>query len=55
VAAFLAGRLAFTAIPDVIERTMAAHVPGPVNTLADVRAVDEWARAFSRDVAHGLK
>ena len=55
VAAFLAGRLAFTAIPEVIERTMAAHTPGPLNTLADVRAVDEWARAFSRDVAHGLK
>jgi 1-deoxy-D-xylulose-5-phosphate reductoisomerase len=55
VAAFLAGRLAFTAIPEVIERTMAAHAPAPVNTLADVRAVDAWARAYSQDVAHGLE
>ena len=55
VAEFLAGRLAFTAIPEVIERTMAAHAPVPVNTLADVRAVDAWARAYSQDVAHGLE
>ncbi len=55
VAAFLAGRLAFTAIPEVIERAMAAHQPGPVNTLADVRAVDAWARAYSQDVARGLE
>jgi 1-deoxy-D-xylulose-5-phosphate reductoisomerase len=55
VAAFLAGRLAFTAIPVVIERTLAAHAPGPVATLADVRAVDGWARAFSQEVADGLE
>jgi 1-deoxy-D-xylulose-5-phosphate reductoisomerase len=55
VAEFLAGRLAFTAIPEVIERTMAAHAPVPVNTLADVCAVDAWARAYSQDVAHGLE
>jgi 1-deoxy-D-xylulose-5-phosphate reductoisomerase len=55
VAAFLAGRLAFTAIPEVIERAMAAHAPGPVNTLADVRAVDAWARAYSQGVAQALE
>jgi 1-deoxy-D-xylulose-5-phosphate reductoisomerase len=55
VGAFLAGQLAFTAIPVVIERTMAAHTPAPVDALADVRGADEWARAFSREVAHGLQ
>jgi 1-deoxy-D-xylulose-5-phosphate reductoisomerase len=55
VACFLDGRLAFTAIPDVIERTMAAHAPRPVATLAAVRAIDAWARQFSRDVVRGLE
>jgi len=55
VAEFLAERLAFTAIPEVIARTMAAYAPAPVGTLADVRAVDDWARAYSQDVARGLE
>jgi 1-deoxy-D-xylulose-5-phosphate reductoisomerase len=55
VAEFLAGRLAFTAIPQVIARTMDAYLPAPVNTLADVRAVDGWARTYSQDVARGLE
>ena len=53
VAAFLAGRLAFKAIPAVIERTMAAHAPGPVRSLADIREVDAWARAYAQDAARG--
>ncbi len=44
VARFLDGRLAFPAIAQVIEQTMAAHKPAEVNTLAAVRAVDAWAR-----------
>ena len=55
VAEFLAERLAFTAIPEVIARTMAAYAPAPVSTLAHVRAVDDWARAYSQDVARGLE
>jgi 1-deoxy-D-xylulose-5-phosphate reductoisomerase len=55
VAAFLAGSLGFTAIPEVIDRTMAAHAPGPATTLAEVRAADAWARAYSQDVARGLE
>jgi 1-deoxy-D-xylulose-5-phosphate reductoisomerase len=55
VAEFLAGRLAFTAIPEVIARTMDARPPGPVSTLADVRAVDAWARTYSQDVVRGLE
>jgi 1-deoxy-D-xylulose-5-phosphate reductoisomerase len=52
VAAFLDGRLAFTAIPELIDETMRAHTPGPTNTLAEVRAIDAWAHAHARDLAH---
>jgi 1-deoxy-D-xylulose-5-phosphate reductoisomerase len=51
VEAFLAGRLAFAAIPDVIERTMdACERDGgrPADTLTEVRAADAWARAYAR-------
>jgi 1-deoxy-D-xylulose-5-phosphate reductoisomerase len=55
VAKFLEGRIAFPAIPDVIERTMAAHSPLEVPSLAEVRAVDLWAREYSREVARGVQ
>jgi 1-deoxy-D-xylulose-5-phosphate reductoisomerase len=48
---FLAGRLGFTAIPRLIAQAMDAHTPAPVNTLAEVRAVDAWARAYSQALA----
>jgi 1-deoxy-D-xylulose-5-phosphate reductoisomerase len=44
VASFLEGRLPFTAIPDLIARTMAAHEASPAVTLAQVRRIDAWAR-----------
>src|SRR4051812_2413066 len=54
VALFLEGKLAFTAIADVIERTMDAHHPVEVGTLSAVRVVDhqarEDARAFAREL-----
>jgi 1-deoxy-D-xylulose-5-phosphate reductoisomerase len=53
VAAFLAGRLAFVAIPEVIERAMDAHTPAAFETLADVRAVDRWAHEFSQELVRG--
>ncbi len=67
VARFLDGRLAFTAIAQVIERTMDAHCgsraggpgePGSndgVQTLAEVRALDRWARDHALDLARGLE
>jgi 1-deoxy-D-xylulose-5-phosphate reductoisomerase len=55
VALFLEGRLGFTSIPGVIERTMTAHQPAEVGTLAAVRAVDAWARDHARDIARGLE
>ena len=45
VAAFLQGTLRFTAIPDLIARTMDAHGSAPADTLAEVRRIDAWARA----------
>lgn len=44
VAAFLAGRIGFLQIPELIERVMAHHRTGSV-TLEAVCAADRWARA----------
>jgi len=55
VALFLDGKLGFTSIAGVIERTMDAHQPGEVRTLAAVRALDHWAREHARDIARGLE
>ena len=45
---FLAGRLGFTAIPRLIARAMDAHQAAEVRTLAEVRALDRWARTYSQ-------
>jgi len=55
VARFLDGRLAFTAIPRVIEHTMDAHAPVAVRTLADVRAIDTWARCRADEAGRALE
>lgn len=50
VTAFLDGRLPFTWIPKVIEQALdASERAGPrtATTLADVKAIDGWARQFS--------
>jgi 1-deoxy-D-xylulose-5-phosphate reductoisomerase len=52
---FLAGGLGFTSIADVIERTMDAHRPIHVNTLAEVRSVDRWAREYAQDTAREVE
>ncbi|MGE3841637.1 MAG: 1-deoxy-D-xylulose-5-phosphate reductoisomerase [Vicinamibacterales bacterium] len=52
VEAFLEHRLPFTAIPRVIAQTLDAHAAGHPTVprdLADVRAVDRWAHAFSQE------
>jgi 1-deoxy-D-xylulose-5-phosphate reductoisomerase len=51
VARFLEGQIGFASIPHVIERTMNAHQVVEVHTLSAVRAVDGWAREYSREVA----
>ena len=55
VCAFLEGRVGFTAIPEITERTMAAHVPTNVATLAAVRAVDSWSRECAGAIASELQ
>ena len=55
VASFLAGRLAFTQIPQVITQAMDAHTPEPATTLADVRRVDGWARMHATELARELE
>jgi 1-deoxy-D-xylulose-5-phosphate reductoisomerase len=55
VARFLEGALSFPGIARVIERTMDAHTPEEVGTLAQVRRVDQWAREHALDVARGLQ
>ncbi|MGH9203700.1 MAG: 1-deoxy-D-xylulose-5-phosphate reductoisomerase, partial [Vicinamibacterales bacterium] len=55
VAAFLDGRLGFTSIAQVIERTMNAHDVGHVSALQVVRTADGWAREYARDAARELE
>ena len=55
VARFLEGRLGFTGIPIVIERTLEAHRAADVATLADVRAVDRHARECALEIARGVE
>jgi 1-deoxy-D-xylulose-5-phosphate reductoisomerase len=50
VAAFLEGRIPFTAIPESIQAVMEAHEIRPVRELRDVLAADGWAREQARGV-----
>ena len=50
VAAFLDGRIPFTAIPESILAVMEAHQTRPVRELRDVLAADAWAREQARGV-----
>jgi 1-deoxy-D-xylulose-5-phosphate reductoisomerase len=52
---FLDGKLGFTSIPRVIEKTMAGHAPERASTLAVVRRADAWAREQARQVATQLE
>jgi 1-deoxy-D-xylulose-5-phosphate reductoisomerase len=55
VARFLEGRIGFTAIARVIDEAMRAHEPSQVATLAQVRAVDQWARDRAAAIAERLQ
>ncbi len=55
VEAFLDGKLGFTSLPRVIERTMNAHTAVRVSTVQVVRAADAWARGYARDMARELE
>jgi 1-deoxy-D-xylulose-5-phosphate reductoisomerase len=53
VAAFVAGRLSFPAITDVLEQVLdaAGGWTADPDTVSDVLAAEEWARAYARGVA----
>ncbi len=55
VDAFLEGKLGFTAIPRVIEKTMNAHAAERVSTIYTVRRVDRWAREQALNAARALE
>ena len=55
VSRFLEGRIGFTSIAQVIERTMDVHSPAEVTTLEQVRAVDRWARECALELARGVQ
>ena len=55
VASFLQGTLGFTAIPELIARTMDAHRAGPAETLDEVRRIDAWARAYAEGAVRELQ
>jgi 1-deoxy-D-xylulose-5-phosphate reductoisomerase len=55
VASFLEGAIGFTAIPEVIERTMDAHQSAEVITISAVRAVDGWAREYAQEIVRGVR
>jgi 1-deoxy-D-xylulose-5-phosphate reductoisomerase len=55
VGQFLAGRIGFTAIAQVIEGTMNAHQAVEAGTLTAVRAMDTWAREYAQEIARAVE
>ena len=55
VTLFLDGRLSFPSIAHVVERTMDAHEPAEASSLAQVRAIDCWARDHAQSLARGVE
>jgi 1-deoxy-D-xylulose-5-phosphate reductoisomerase len=51
VEAFLGGRIAFLAIPEIVEKCLSWLGDEPVESLEDVYACDEEARRFAREAA----
>ena len=54
VQAFLDGRIAFLAIPEIVEKCLTWLGDEPVESLEDVYACDEEARRFAREAAGNL-
>jgi len=58
VAAFLDDRVAFAAIPSIIEQTMEAYEragTSAINGLDEVRSIDGWAREFAARATAGVQ
>ena len=52
VALFLDGKITFTDIPRLIERTLESHEPVAISNLSDVQAADSWAREHAAATAN---
>src|SRR6185436_10558120 len=50
VASYLQEKISFVSIPRVIEQALDAHTGGSVNTLDEVRNLDQWARLYSQNL-----
>jgi len=48
VAAFLAGAISFAAVPEIVERVMAAHSVSECRDLEDVLTADRWAKDLAQ-------
>ena len=55
VHAFVAGRLPFVGIAEVVERALEAIPVAPVGHFADLYTVDSHAREIARDLAEGVR
>ncbi len=55
VEAFLEGRIPFTAIPEVIERTMTDHATTRTSDVMEILDADRWAREKAWSVVEGKK
>ena len=54
VRAFLNGKIQFTDIPEIAERTMDIHHPQKINLLEDVLIADSWARQKAEEMISHL-
>ena len=52
---FLAGSIAFTDIPKVVEGVLERHEPTPADNLEDILGADQWARAAALELAASLR
>ena len=52
---FLAGNLAFTHIPKVVEAVLERHEPTSADNLEDILGADKWARTAALELASTLK
>ncbi len=52
VAAFLEGRIGFTAIPEVVSTVLERHTPSEPHRVEDVEAADAEARAHASEACH---
>ena len=52
---FLARKLPFTAIPEIVEETMGAHQEEEMGSVAVIRRVDQWAREHAHEIGRRLE